>query len=106
MDNDELTFNCSDMSSEQVASTMAAYLMGHLSFDNKTAVGTTRHGPFKTEADGTRWQLDTMNNFWLHFEPDGRAKLIPRYDSGREVCKTMVQLFQLRYPPRRIRASA
>lgn len=37
MDNDELIFNCSDMNVEQVALTMAAYLMGSLAFDNKTS---------------------------------------------------------------------
>ena len=61
-----------------------------------------RHGPYqKKPGNDESWQLDDTNDYWLHFE-NGRARLVARYStSGDEVCRTMLQLYQLRHQPRR-----
>ena len=105
---EELVFESHGMSREDVAKTFAAYLAGPLAFMKKNLDGSDPYGPIrKIEGDDRRWQLDnTGNNFFLHFESDGSARLNHRYEYGYEICLTMIKLFNLQYGRRKARAAA
>ncbi len=96
---DDLAFDTYGMTNETVAKIFAAYLLGSRAFDPLSQV--LSNGPFQKEGSEDRWILDSTNDYWLHFE-NGRARLVARYStSGDEVCRTMLQLYQLRHQPRR-----
>jgi hypothetical protein len=103
----EVPFSHGEMREELVAQAFAAYLMGPRAFDNReSSEGEFRNGPHHPVDGRLSWQLDNSNDFWLHFEPNGRARLDHRYDSGRDVCLAMIRLFNLQYPPKGSRAAA
>ncbi|KND51705.1 MAG: hypothetical protein ABA06_00395 [Parcubacteria bacterium C7867-001] len=87
------------MTSELVACTFAAYLLGSLFNSNWQR---SVYGPFRKDyregTDYERWQLDNTNDYWLHIEGN-KAKLVSRYDR-QDVLEAMLTLFKLRFPQR------
>src|SRR5262245_61936335 len=93
-----------EMTPADVAKTFAAYLMGPLAHDNIcTSVKTGEYfrGPFRKEKDNDlRCQLDDTNDYFLHFEVGGKARIGCRYDTQEPTLKALVELFKLRFPTR------
>lgn len=82
---------------EFVARTLNAYLVGGRLHKNEQQ---GRLGPYTMNDDPNCWQLEDMNDYWLHIK-NGQARVSCRYFGRQEqVLELIVQLFKLQYDRR------
>lgn len=90
-----------DMTPAQVAEVLNVYLIGGLVYENrKDDNGQRIHGPFKKHSDSElHWQLDPMNDFWMHVEGE-TAWLNCRWGDHEPTLQALAALFDRQYVPR------